>query len=381
MQLRDASIESYFDGGARRARALGNRGPLRLDAAGELDPTILDAYRTLGFYVFEDVIDADELGELDRDLSALLDRTPLTEGAAVDRHGRAVGDAEGMPELLWARPLSDPWGGTKLLNGRHPVRMEEPEAGAEAPEKAIFLMVGLFEAMDSALRLSAHPDMLRVAAALNGPDFVPYNDTIFLKEPGIGASIAWHQDGTTHWERPDWDADVHGFNFMAQLCRTTPGNALWVVPGSHREGHIDIPARVAANGGSTQLPDAVPMLCERGDVAICNRQCLHGSFANTSPDRRVTFVWGFFRKDAVLGVEVPLPTVRPDERPRMRRYTEEAIRERSLLVQLAIDARHQHRRDEEPFHYAPCEGESRRSWDEAARKAALRGYRDGTIFI
>jgi len=381
MQLRDASIESYFDGGAHRARALGNRGPLRLDAAGRLDPKILDGYRTLGFYVFEDVIDADELGELDRDLTALLDRTPLTEGAAVDRHGRAVGDAAGMPELLWARPLSDPWGGTKLLNGRHPVRMEEPQSGAEAPEKTIFLMLGLFEAMDSALRLSAHPDLLRVAATLNGSDFVPYNDSIFLKEPGIGASIAWHQDGTTHWDRPSWDADVHGFNFMAQLCRTTPGNALWVVPGSHCEGHIDIPARVAANGGSTQLPDAVPMLCERGDVAICNRQCLHGSFANTSPYRRVTFVWGFFRKDAVLGVEVPMPTVRPGETPRLRRYTEEAIRERSLLVQLAIDARRQHRPDEEPFRHSACEDESRRSWDEAARKAALRGYRNGTIFL
>ena len=52
-----------------------------------------------------------------------------------------------------------------------------------------------------------------------------------------------------------------------------------------------------------------------------------------------------------------MPTVRPGETPRLRRYTEEAIRERSLLVQLAIDARRQHRPDEEPFHYAPCEAE------------------------
>ena len=76
-----------------------------------------------------------------------------------------------------------------------------------------------------------------------------------------------------------------------------------------------------------------------------------------------------------------MPTVRPGEPPRVRRYTEEAIRERSLLVQLAIDARRQHRPEEKPFQYAPCEAESRRSWDEAARKAALRGYRNGTIFI
>jgi len=51
--------------------------------------------------------------------------------------------------------------------------MEEPVASAKVREKAIFLMVGIFESMESALRLSAHPEMLHVAESLNGPDFVP----------------------------------------------------------------------------------------------------------------------------------------------------------------------------------------------------------------
>lgn len=381
MQKREGSLEGYLEQGAARARALGNRGPLRLDAEGQLAPEIVAAYRETGFYVFEGVLDARELRELDEELTALLDRTPRTEGAACDRRGRALREEEGMPQLLWARPLSDPWGGTELLNGRHPVRMEEPAPAADVPETSIFLMLGLFEAMGSALRLSAHPQMLRVARSLNGPDFVPYNDSIFLKEPGIGASIAWHQDGTTHWGSSTWDPEIHGVNFMAQLCRTTAANGLWVVPGSHREGRIDIPARVAANGGSTCLADAVPMLCERGDVAICNRQCLHGSFANASPDRRVTFVWGFFRRDAVLDVEVDMPATRVGEAPPRRRYTEQIVRERCRLVQLAIDARRQHRPEEDAFRYQPCEAEGARRWDEAARRADLRRYRDRTIFI
>ena len=33
---------------------------------------------------------------------------------------------------------------------------------------------------------------------------------IFLKEPGLGASISWHQDGTTHWDDPAWHPDIHG---------------------------------------------------------------------------------------------------------------------------------------------------------------------------
>ena len=48
--------------------------------------------------------------------------------------------------------------------------MEEPAA---APDSTIFLVLGLFEAMDSALRLSAHPDVLQVAEAICGPEFVP----------------------------------------------------------------------------------------------------------------------------------------------------------------------------------------------------------------
>ena len=374
------TTDPYFADGEARARSLANRGPLRFDADGGLAPEILEAYERTGFYVFEGLLDAQELGELDRDLAALLDRTPQAEGATLDRRGRPL-DARGLPQLLWARPLSDPWGGTGLLNGRHPVAMDEPNAAGDAPETTPFLLLGLYESMPSALRLSAHPGVLRVAEALNGPDFVPYNDSIFLKEPGLGAAIAWHQDGTTHWQSADWDPGIHGVNFMAQLCRTTPRNALWVVPGSHGEGHIDIPARVAANDGSTALPDAVPMLCERGDVAVCNRQCLHGSFANDSPDRRATLVWGFFRHDAVLDVEVDLPATREGEPPRRRRYTEDVVRDHCRLVQLAIDARREHRAGEEPYRYAPFRDEATPRLGAAEREAAPRGYARGTIFI
>ncbi len=375
------SMADYLEEGAARARSLNNRGTLRFNDRGRLASDIIEAYERIGFYVFENVINEGELAELDSDLAGLLDRAPAGEGLDVDAQGRPVEKSEGQPMFLWARPLSDPWGGTTLLNGRHPVRMEEHQAAADLPEKAIFLMLGLFNAMDSALRLSAHPSMLRVAESINGSDFVPYNDSIFLKEPGVGAAIAWHQDGTTHWESERWDPGIHGFNFMAQLCRTTPANGLWVVPGSHKSGHVDIPARVSANGGSTRLPDAVPMLCERGDIAICNRQCLHASFANNSPDRRVTFVWGFFRHDAVLDVEVDMPAPRSDVAPVRRRYTAETIRERSRIVQLAIDARQQHWPDEVAYRYAPCAGEEHRQWSVEERKAELLRYAAGTIFV
>ncbi|MCC5871042.1 MAG: phytanoyl-CoA dioxygenase family protein [Gammaproteobacteria bacterium] len=376
-----SDTDDYFAAGLERARALDNRGPLRFDADGRLATEIREAFDDIGFYIFEGLLDDAELAELDADLDALLARTPRTEGAQLDRRGRPVDPEARLPQLLWARPLADPWGGTELLNGRHPVRMEEPTADTAAPESAIFLMLGLFECMDSALRLSAHPDVLRVAEAICGGDFVPYNDSIFLKEPGLGASIAWHQDGTTHWDSPAWHPLVHGVNFMAQLRRTTPANALWTVPGTHRNGRVDLRARVAANGDSTRLPDAVPMLCERGDIAVQNRQCVHGSFANASPDPRISFVWGFFPRSAVEGVEVEMPRPARNAPAGRRRYDAAAIAERAGVMQLAIDARHAHRPAEAPYRYAATVADATLHRDDHGRREALRGYARGTIFI
>ena len=69
-----------------------------------------------------------------------------------------------------------------------------------------------------------------MAASILGDDFVPYNEVTFVKEPGLGPSVAWHQDGTTHWDSPDWDHGAHGFNFMTQLYPSTAGNGVWVLP-------------------------------------------------------------------------------------------------------------------------------------------------------
>ena len=88
---------------------------------------------------------------------------------------------------------------------------------------------------------------------------------------------------------------------MAQLYGSTPANGVWVVPGTHRCGKVDIRAMVA-EAGSERLPEAVPIVCRPGDVAMMNRQVLHGSFANTSSDWRVTVNFGFRRRASVPGV-------------------------------------------------------------------------------
>ena len=68
------------------------------------------------------------------------------------------------------------------------------------------------------------------------------------------------------------------------------------MPGTHKQGRVDIKRLVAENGGSEQLPGAMPLICAAGDVTIVNRQTLHGSFANSSPDIRVSITFGFHRR-------------------------------------------------------------------------------------
>ncbi|MDD9906871.1 MAG: phytanoyl-CoA dioxygenase family protein [Rhodospirillaceae bacterium] len=347
-------LVAYRTAGQQRARDIGNRGPLRLTDAGGLHPAILGAYREHGYYVFTGILDDREVAELRHDVAEMLARAPIREGAETDAQGRpALGIDYARSPYVFAKPLSDPWGGTEIFGGRHQVRMAQPAAGADAPAEIVFTMIAMCQALPAGLRLYGHPGLLAIAASINGEDFVPFNDSIFVKEPGLGGAVAWHQDGVTHWESPDWDPEIHGFNFQAQLYDATLGNCLWVLPGSHKRGKIDIKALVHENGGSEQLPGAVPLECAAGDVLIINRQILHGSFANTSPDRRISLTFGFHRRASVLGVKMAggLSQKNPGQRCDAQR-----IFDRSAVIQLAIDARHQARPDEPCFAYKPFAG-------------------------
>jgi hypothetical protein len=364
----EAAMQAYLRDGERRAAALGNRGPIRFTPSGELHPDIVEAYWRCGFYIFEGVLKADELADIERDLHDILDRLPAERGAPLDAQGRpALGADSTAPNLLWSKPLGDPFGGTKLANGRHPVKMFEPTAAADAPKEVVYLILGSLQFSEAALRVYGHPELLAVAAAINGPDFTPFNEALFIKEPGRGASVAWHQDGTTHWDSPEWDQGVHGFNFMAQLYGCTAANGVWVVPGSHKLGKIDI-ASLVAKAGSERLPDAVPMIAKPGDVAITNRQALHGSFANTSKDWRVTVNFGFHRRKSVLGVQGG------GVHNAAAVYDADRIRERARLIGYGIDARRQRFPAETSYVYKPhAEAGFSYRWSDEAR-AEIKDY-------
>ena len=364
-------MSDYFSDGERKAYALPNRGPLKFTSDGNLDPDILAAYWRYGFYVLEGAVGADEVKSLVKDFESMMARAPTHQGADVDAQGEpSIDYGFESVSFKFAKPLSDPMGATDRTGGRYPVKMTEFEAPSDGPEEVLLTIGGSMQIMETNLRLYGHPKLLRLAESINGPDFVPFKEAVWVKPAHYGAAVSWHQDGTTHWENPNLDAGTHGFNFMAQLYPTNPMNALWIIPESHDKGKADIKKLIMENGGSDKLPGAVPLLGAAGDIAICSRQMLHCSFPNTSHQTRVTYVFGFHRRASVQGVE---GWDVGDKQSFC--YDDERIHRRSRVIQLAIDARRQCYPEETPYVYRPMGEEADLlRWSDETRETVLRNY-------
>lgn len=351
------------------ALELPNRGPLALNSDGSVDSTITDAYWKYGFYVLEDVISTTEIDDLNSEFQDLLERSPLSSGATTDSLGRPLDFDETQKKLFrFARPLTDPYGETEVGGGRYQVRMSEPIAPEGAPREVLLQIGGILQFLESALRIYGHPKLLALAEAINGSDFTPFTETMWIKQPRLGAAVSWHQDGTTHWNNPDLDHGSHGFNYMLNLGETTPSNALWVIPESHRNGKADL-KQMVKDSGSERLEGALPLLCKPGDVAICNRQIVHGSFPNTSSDARHTLVFGFHRRSSVLGVKGWA------KEP----YSEEFIEKSCRLIDIAIDSRQQKYPQEQSFEYKPSKALS--VVEDQQQRSELRNYHRYAIGI
>jgi hypothetical protein len=100
------AMARYRREGEERAMGLGNRGPLRFERDGNLDPAIIDAYSRCGFYVLQGLLREEELADIERDVAEILARAPVTKDAKVDRQGRpALGvDCKAL-NISWVRPL------------------------------------------------------------------------------------------------------------------------------------------------------------------------------------------------------------------------------------------------------------------------------------
>ena len=98
------------------------------------------------------------------------------------------------------------------------------------------------------------------------------------------------------------------------------------------------------------MPGAVPLACKAGDVTVVNRQALHGSFANTSNDLRISLTFGFHRRKSVIGAKGVLSESADAV------YDEARVFERSKVIGYAINARAETYPEESRFDYLPMRG-------------------------
>jgi ectoine hydroxylase-related dioxygenase (phytanoyl-CoA dioxygenase family) len=140
-----------------------------------------------------------------------------------------------------------------------------------------------------------------------------------------------------------------------------------VVPGSHKHDRADI-VKMVEESGSERLVNAVPIICGPGDVVINNRQVVHGSFANTGFETRVTVNFGFHKRSSVLNVKGA------GIHAEAKIMDSEYINKRSEVIALAINARKKRFPNETPFNYIPLSDNLNAfDWNESSM-AELKDY-------
>jgi non-haem Fe2+, alpha-ketoglutarate-dependent halogenase len=144
------------------------------------------------------------------------------------------------------------------------------------------------------MALVRRPAILDTIACLIGPDLLCRSASVFLKEPGDPAFVAWHQDAV-YWDlKPD---DVVTA-WIAVTDSTLANGALEVIPGSHREGTLphgpsNDPANQLQHGqkilAGLDPSRAVPLLLPAGAMSLHHVRIAHGSPPNRSTERRIGF--------------------------------------------------------------------------------------------
>jgi ectoine hydroxylase-related dioxygenase (phytanoyl-CoA dioxygenase family) len=153
-------------------------------------------------------------------------------------------------------------------------------------EKVLWRVDKLDDKLPEVALLKGLPFVHNAIKALLGDETVQYNESFVTKPPRIGLPVHWHQDPSFKIKKtpdPISTCDVY-------LDQADEENGcLWVVPGSHKKGIIDVKPLVKKHG--FKIPDAIPVRMMPGDVAFHDNGCLHGSMANrTDRQRRIVYL-------------------------------------------------------------------------------------------
>ncbi len=232
-----------------------------------LTPEQVDFYKTNGYIMVPDALDAREVAEL----VAMVDQI-VADAAKVTSHTDIYDLEDGhTPASPKVRRIKTPHKHFDYFN-----------------------------------RLVRHPGILATLAALLGPNIRLHGSKLNMKSAGYGAPVEWHQDWAFY---PHSNDDVLATGILLDDCVLENGPML-MIPGSHRERLFDHHADGCFCGAITgelnqiAFDTAVPMVGKAGSMSIHHARTLHGSAQNTSNKPRRLLLFEFAAADAwpLMGV-------------------------------------------------------------------------------
>ncbi len=164
--------------------------------------------------------------------------------------------------------------------------MDGTASDRDASRAVLWRVDDLEKRMESISVLKRHPFPHIAIETLLGERIVQYNESFVTKPPRVGQKVLWHQDPSfKNKSVPDPISTIDVYLDKADQ----ENGCLWVVPGSHKKGVLDANALMQKHG--FEIPGAIPVIMEPGDVAFHDNGCLHGSKENASErERRILYL-------------------------------------------------------------------------------------------
>jgi len=162
------------------------------------------------------------------------------------------------------------------------------------------------------VRLVSDPRLLRIAEQFVGPDLALFASHYISKPAYSGQPVLWHQDAAF------WPLDpMSVVTLWLAVDHSTPENGcVRLVPGSHLGATAamrdnDTVESVLGKEIAVEVDEAqaVDMVLAPGDVEVHHPNIVHGSNANTSPNRRCGLTIRYIPTSTrITDPEVPYPS-------------------------------------------------------------------------
>ncbi len=165
-------------------------------------------------------------------------------------------------------------------------------AGAGGHDLAQFFRVNGQLVIPLLAEIARKPAILDAVGAILGPDLLVWSVELFIKEPGDGKSVSWHQD-ITYWGMGETDEEVTAWLAVSDV--SIEAGAMRFIPGSHKGGLVDhadtfdttnLLSRGQEIAGVDEA-NAIAGPLRPGEMSLHHGRVFHASAPNRSDDRRI----------------------------------------------------------------------------------------------